>query len=132
MRHERVLLDTNIVIALFAGHPVISERVAGKDALFLPVPVLGELYRGAFGSSRRNENLRRLEGFAGAVAVLSCDATTARHYGEVKQALLERGRPIPENDLWIAGLAAQHSLSIMTRDRHFTELQGMEVDFLEV
>ena len=132
MPHERVLLDTNVVIALFAGHPVVSERVAGKSALFLPVPVLGELYRGAFGSSRCNENLRRLEEFAQAVAVLPCDATTARHYGEVKQALLERGRPIPENDLWIAGLAAQHSLSVLTRDRHFLEVQGVEVDFLEI
>jgi tRNA(fMet)-specific endonuclease VapC len=132
MPHERVLLDTNIVIALFAGHPAVTEKVAGKTALFLPVPALGELYRGAFGSSRRGENLRRLEEFATAVAVLQCDAVTARHYGEVKQALLERGRPIPENDLWIAGLAAQHSLSVMTRDRHFKELQGIEVEFLEV
>jgi tRNA(fMet)-specific endonuclease VapC len=131
MPHDRVLLDTNIVIALFAGHPVVSERVAGKSALFLPVQALGELYRGAFGSSRRSENLRRLEQFAEAVAVLPCDATTARHYGEVKQAQLERGRPIPENDFWIAGLAAQHSLSVMTRDRHFMELQGVEVDFLD-
>lgn len=132
MPHERVLLDTNIVIALFAGHPAVAEKVAGKTALFLPVPALGELYRGAFGSSRRGENLRRLEEFATAVAVLQCDAVTARHYGEVKQALLERGRPIPENDLWIAGLAAQHSLSVMTRDRHFKDLQGIEVEFLEV
>ena len=131
MPHERALLDTNIVIALFAGNPAVTERVAGKSALFLPVPALGELYRGAFGSSRRSENLRRLEQFAEAVAVLTCDATTARHYGELKQALLVRGRPIPENDLWIAGLAAQHSLSVLTRDRHFMEVEGIEVEFLE-
>ncbi|MDP9267536.1 MAG: type II toxin-antitoxin system VapC family toxin [Acidobacteriota bacterium] len=132
MSHERVLLDTNVVIGLFAGDPRISDRLAAKQEVFLPVPTLGELYRGAFGSTRRSENLRRIEQFAQAVPVLSCDAVTARHYAELKQALLERGRPIPENDLWIAGIAAQHSLSVMTRDAHFNELRGVEVEFLEL
>ncbi len=132
MSHDRVLLDTNIVIDLFAGDPRVSDRLAAKHEVFLPVPALGELYRGAFGSARKAENLRRLEQFAQAIAVLACDALTARHYAALKQDLLERGRPIPENDLWIAGIAAQHSLSVLTRDAHFNQLRGVEIEFLEL
>lgn len=131
MPHERVLLDTNVVIALFAGHPAVAERLSRKAAVFLPVPVLGELYRGAYGSSRQAENLKKLEQFASAVALLVCDGETAKRYGAIKHALLGKGRPIPENDMWIAGLAAQHHVSVMTRDQHFKNLQDVTVEFVE-
>jgi len=36
-----------------------------------------------------------------------------------KPALRSRGTPIPENDLWIAALAIQHDLTLVTRDSHF-------------
>jgi tRNA(fMet)-specific endonuclease VapC len=129
---ERVLLDTNVVIALFAGHPKVLEQLAAKQAVFLPVPALGELYRGAFGSARRADNLERLRRFAEQVAVLPCDVATAEHYGQVKQDLLQKGRPIPENDLWIAAVALQHGLAVMTRDAHFKEVTTIEVDFVDI
>jgi len=132
MSLERALLDTNVVIGLFAGDPRVADRIAAKEAVFLPVPAMGELYRGALASVRREENLRRLEVFARSVAVLPCDAATARHYAELKHDLLQRGRPIRENDLWIAAIAAQNALCITTRDGHFKELRGVEVDFVEL
>lgn len=130
MPHDRVVLDTNIVIALFAGDPEITDSIARKSAVFLPVPALGELYRGAFGSTRRAENLNKIEQFAGAVAVLHCDRGTARYYGELKQELRSKGRPIPENDLWIGAIAKQHSLAVMTRDEHFKLVAGLQLEFL--
>jgi len=43
----------------------------------------------------------------------------------VKNALLAKGRPIPENDVWIAALARQHDLVLVTRDEHFAEVDGL-------
>jgi tRNA(fMet)-specific endonuclease VapC len=131
MPHKQVVLDTNIVIGLFAGDPIITDAIAKKEGIFLPVPALGELYRGAFGSMRRDENLNRIESFAKAVTVLVCDPTTAKHYGELKQSLRLKGRPIPENDLWIAALAKQYSLAVTTRDEHFKEIAGLALDFID-
>ena len=48
--------------------------------------------------------------------MLSCDAVTAWIYGEVRDRLRLKGRPIPENDLWIAAIAIQHDLALATRD----------------
>jgi predicted nucleic acid-binding protein len=33
--------------------------------------------------------------------------------------MIEAGRPIPANDGWIAALALQHRLSVLSRDEHF-------------
>jgi tRNA(fMet)-specific endonuclease VapC len=93
--------------------------------LFLPVIVVGELYYGAHKSSRVAENLVRTEEFSGSIAVLGCDETTAEEYGRIKAALKAKGRPIPDNDIWIAAIAKQHSLVLATRDQHFSEVEGL-------
>jgi len=46
-----------------------------------------------------------LEGFAAGRSILPCDLNVARAYGQVRQRLREKGRPIPENDIWIAATA---------------------------
>lgn len=130
MSHKRVVLDTNIVIALIAGDPEILGLLENKTAVFLAVPVLGELYRGAYGSSRVEDNLARLGTLIARLATLVCDVETASHYGYLKQQLRAKGRPIPENDLWIAAIARQHELAVMTRDKHFNYLAGVQVDML--
>ena len=36
--------------------------------------------------------------------------------------LKRAGTPIPDNDLWIAALAMEHDLALVTRDRHFDKV----------
>ncbi len=90
--------------------------------------VLGELYYGALKSTRVEVNLARLDEFARSSTVLVCDTETARHYGQIKSKLRERGRPIPENDIWIAAVAIQHRFVLATRDEHFDEVEGLPVE----
>ena len=63
--------------------------------------------------------------FAARSSVLFCDLTTAQHYGQTKNALRAKGRPIPENDLWIAAIALQYGLVLVTRDDHFSLIDGL-------
>ena len=58
--------------------------------------------------------------------VLSVDETTADEYAEVRYELMRSGRLIPGNDLWIAALARQHTLPLLSRDRHFDFVAGVE------
>ncbi len=120
-------LDTNIVIALFADDSVVTKRAAGISNIFIPSIVIGELYYGARKSSRATENLARIDEFVESNVVLSCDTETARQYGEIKDRLRQKGRPIPENDIWVAA-AFQHGLSVATRDAHFSEIDGLVVE----
>jgi tRNA(fMet)-specific endonuclease VapC len=126
----RLLMDTNIVIALFGGDPAAIERLEDKPAVFLCVPVLGELRYGALASSRVEQNLARLDEFSKMVAVLPCDSETALYYSAIRFGLRKKGRPIPENDVWIAAIARQHKLILLSRDSHFQEIEGLDAELL--
>lgn len=124
----RRLLDTNIVIALFAQDPAVLQRLQRVEEVFVPCIVLGELYFGASKSSQAKQNIVRIDEFAIDNAVLGCDAETARIYGEIKATLRKKGRPIPENDIWVSAIAHQHRLTLITRDVHFEEIDGLRVE----
>ena len=61
-----------------------------------------------------------------ACRVLAVDENTAERYAEVRDELWHRGRPIPGNDLWIAALARQYGLPLLSRDGHFDYVAGMK------
>jgi tRNA(fMet)-specific endonuclease VapC len=118
----RLLLDTNAVIAIFADDETVSNKLAGAEHVFLPAVVLGELYYGAGKSANAEANSARVDELAVRVAVLTSDAATAKIYGTIKNDLRRKGRPIPENDIWVAAIAKQHDLRILSQDRHFQEV----------
>ena len=122
------LLDTNIVIAILDKDPAVGEHLAEATEVFVPSIVLGELYYGARKSSRVESNIETVNQFTAANRILACDSTTAQHYGEIKNLLREKGRPIPENDIWIAAIANQHDLTLVSRDNHFDEVEGLSLE----
>lgn len=122
----RYLLDTNIIIALFADEVIVKEYLAQADEVFASSIAIGELCFGARKSGRVKENLARIDEYATNNVVLGCDIDTAYRYGEIKNALHRKGRPIPENDIWIAAVALQHDLALITRDTHFNEIDGLK------
>jgi len=119
------LLDTNAAIAQRKGDPALLTIIEAADQVFISSITLGELYFGAYKSGRVAENLADTEKQALSGAVITCDIGTARIYGRVRQQLRAKGRPIPENDVWIASVALQHNLTLLTRDEHFKEVDNL-------
>lgn len=122
----KYLLDTNIVIALFTKNPSLENRIKKAAEIFIPSIVIGELFFGAFKSGQSKTNIARIEGFAASNAVLTCGIETGRKYGHVKNLLLKKGCPIPENDIWIAAIAMEHGLALVSRDEHFKKIDGLK------
>ena len=123
----KYLLDTNIIIPLFADEAKIKAHLAKAEEVFIPSIAVGELYYGANKSQRVKENLATIEEFVIENVILSCDAQTSRYYGEIKNRLRIKGRPLPENDIWIAAMTIQYDLILVTRDAHFDEVEGLKV-----
>ena len=121
----RYLLDTNLLIDLLVGDQSVVSNVEVAAEIFIPVIALGELMFGAAKSGRPAENAAKVERFAAGRSILPCDLNVARVYGRLKQRLREKGRPIPENDLWIASTAACHELILVTRDQHFSDVESL-------
>jgi tRNA(fMet)-specific endonuclease VapC len=123
----KFLLDTNVIIALFAGERKVLQGLRKAERVFVPSIAVGELLYGAHKSSQARSNVARIEEFAAANTVLACDLETARQYGRIKDRLRRKGRPLPENDIWIAALARQHGLTLVSRDAHFAEVENLPV-----
>ncbi|MFL6232113.1 MAG: type II toxin-antitoxin system VapC family toxin [Thermoanaerobaculia bacterium] len=114
-----VILDTNAVSALFAGDSALGKVLAGEERHHLPVIVIGEYRYGLLGSRHRAHLQGLLEILIRESFVLRVDETTAEMYSQVRDDLRQKGRPIPENDIWIAALARQHRQPVVSRDGHF-------------
>ena len=50
---------------------------------------------------------------------LRIDEATAEEYVSIRGELRRLGRPIPSNDVWIAALAMQHEMPVVSRAHHF-------------
>ena len=124
----KFLLDTNIVIALFEGDRAAMRRLKRAEIVYLPAVAVGELFFGAHKSTRVRDNVARLEEFLAANTVLPCDTVTARAYGQLKNRLRRKGKPLPDNDIWIAALAQQYELTVVSRDHHFQEVDNLPIE----
>jgi tRNA(fMet)-specific endonuclease VapC len=121
----KLLLDTNAVIAIFAGDAEVQVAMRNVVECFLPAIVVGELHYGAQRSSKVAQNVATIQAFCSAATVLPCDEATALEYARIKNALRAKGRPIPENDVWIAAVATQHRLELLSNDVHFDAVNGL-------
>lgn len=48
-------------------------------------------------------------------------------YALTKANLFKKGKPIPENDIWIAAITLHHNLPLYTFDKHFREIDGLQL-----
>jgi len=85
------------------------------------------LLYGVYNSDFEIKGLKQVEEFLKICAVLTPDVRTAHHYGHIKADLKRRGKPIPQNDIWIAAMALDHDLPLVTRDQHFSLIGGLTV-----
>ena len=120
----RLALDTNRYTDLCRGDRAVVEVVELSEEVWLPFIVVGELRAGfAVGTQGpRNEAVLRRFLLKPGVGLLYADEQTTHHYATIYRQLRKQGTPIPTNDMWIAALVLQHSLSLYDRDAHFDNL----------
>ena len=121
-----MILDTNALSAVADNEPAAVRIFSQATSIELPVIVLGEYRFGIAHSRRRNEYEKWLGELIAATRVLPVDDETSSQYAKIRAELKKAARPIPSNDLWIAAVARQHRRALMSRDRHFDDVQGVK------
>lgn len=123
----RVAVDTNRLIDLLRGDAQLAERLGACDEVWVPLMVLGEIKAGFHGGTQGHRNEALLQRFLAkpTVSVLLPGRETAEHYARIFVQLKRAGTPVPDNDLWIAALALEHDLTLITRDRHFERISQL-------
>ena len=120
------LLYTSIIIELFSGNKTVADRINKLNSFYLPAVVVGELYTGVFSSSHESKHLKKLRDFLSLATIIEINDETAEHYGKIASDLRKKGRPIPTNDIWIAAIAKQYELPLITKDKHFKEIKSIQ------
>jgi predicted nucleic acid-binding protein len=122
-----VILDTNAVSDFADANQRLLNCLQQSAAdIHLPVIVLGEYRYGVKSSRLRVARERWLDELESSAIVLAVTSETSRIYADIRHELRVAGQPIPENDLWIAALARQHGLPILTNDAHFDQVSGLQ------
>ncbi len=121
-----MILDTNALSAFVDGDPGVGEVLRRQARAAIPVIVLGEFRCGIAQSRQRSSYERWLESHLGRFDVLPVTEETAAAYAAVRVSLKRSGRPIPANDAWIAALALQHRLPVLSRDEHFDAVPDLD------
>lgn len=129
----RLVLDTSAYSRFRAGDARVHEFMASAEIVFFPVPVLGELYGAFEAGSRTRENRVALAELLAEpwAAVLPLSLSVARHYGTLYAALRKAGTPIPVNDMWIAASTIDQGATLLTFDREFANVTGLNRIVLE-
>ena len=120
-----LMLDTNALSAIADGEAGAMQLAADADRIAVPAIVLGEYRLGIAQSRHRASYEAWLRQWTAAVTVLDINDQTTFSYASIGLELKQIGKPIPANDLWIAALCRQHSLSLASRDRHFDFVPGL-------
>jgi len=121
-------LDTNIAIAVLNGEQAVVNKLRNVAQVFLPLPVVGELLFGALNSRHQETNLLRIQQLIQRSIILEMRSETASLYARTRISLKQKGRPIPENDVWIAAACLEHRLALITNDTHFKSVDGLIVE----
>ena len=121
-----MILDTSALSAFADGDPALGEILRRQTRAVIPVIVLGEFRYGIAGSRHRTSYEAWLDSQLARFDVLDVTRETAITYAALRVALRRSGHPIPANDAWVAALALQHRMPVLSRDRHFDAVANIE------
>lgn len=124
------LLDTSPIIAHIRKKIDLRDVLPDDAIMFTSLTTLGELEKGIHRVTDPTAERNKVNAVMADVAVLKPDEVTARHYGRIYAELDSNGNRIPENDIWIAGVAAEYGLELVTGDDHFNRVDGITVRLL--
>lgn len=121
-----MILDTNALSAFVDGDASVGDVLRRQERAAIPVIVLGEFRYGIAQSRHRSSYEAWLESHLIHFEILPITEETAVAYAALRVALKRAGRPIPANDAWIAAVALEHRLPVLSRDEHFDAVPGLE------
>ena len=120
-----MILDTNALSAWAEGRATVEPPLRVAQRLVVPSVVLGEYYFGIRQSRHRTRYEDWLARYLPLTEIATVTSATADAYADIRLELKRLGTPIPPNDVWIAALARQHGLAVLSNDGHFDVVDGV-------
>jgi len=121
------MIDTNIYIEYLRGNEEVKDILDFADIVAFSVISVGEIFTGFYLSENEKKYFSEIEEFfnSSRLLIYDVDSETAEFYAKIVSELKSSGSPIPTNDIWIAALALQHGIKLLTMDNHFKKVPGL-------
>ena len=123
-------LDTNFIIDLLKEKPFIrtlSDVLEYEKMIFIPAPVVLELWLGALLSNNPEKEKHKVLFFISSFPILPLDDGSAMESAQIQSELIKKGKKMAPFDLMIAGIARKKGERIITKDPDFTRVHCLEV-----
>ncbi len=125
------VLDTDILVSLLKGTSEAIERIRSLeesgDRISTTVITAYELLKGAYLSSRAQENLTRVRGSISSLRILDLSFVACEEASKIYEDLSKRGKMIGEFDVLIAAIARTYDEPLVSRDAHFGLIRGIKL-----
>jgi tRNA(fMet)-specific endonuclease VapC len=129
---RQYLLDTNICIYIAKQKPIsvlqkFEQLSVGQVSM--STITYGELFFGIQKSHHPKKALLILEELTSLIPPLPIPTDTGKYYGELRNRLEKQGKPIGNNDLWIAAHALALDLTLVTNNvKEFSRIKHLKVE----
>lgn len=128
-----MILDTTVLVDLLRGDAKAKERILALEGsgelLWVPTPVLFELWEGIERADRPEAERKRVVDVLDAYTVLAFERDHAAEAGALSGTLVRRGEMIDPVDAQVAGVALAEERAVLTRNtRHFARVAGLRVE----
>jgi hypothetical protein len=123
----RALLDTSFFVATESGRPL--GNMGGVTETEVSVVTLAELTLGVLmaNDADRTTRLATLSAVESTWDPLPVDAEVARQFARIVAALRNTRRRVPILDALVAATAAVEQMPVVTQDRDYDAIPGLEV-----
>lgn len=125
----KLLLDTNAYSGLMRGRDEVIGAIARAEQILMSAIVVGELMYGFRHGRKFEANRDQLDSFLlePFVSFVPVSRGTSNRFGEIASQLRRKGKPIPQNDVWIAAHALETGAELVSEDSHFQLVPGLSM-----
>jgi tRNA(fMet)-specific endonuclease VapC len=123
----KFVLDTTAYSEFNRGDLRLKKWFSSEHQIVIPLIVVGELRAGFAAGSKKNENEQLLQRFLDSpnVITITLSNKTTQQFADIYLKLRQLGTPMGTNDMWIAALALDESIPILTLDNDFSNIKGL-------
>ncbi len=90
---------------------------------------VAELYFGAYLSESKEENINAVNQLLSMLVIYPFDIIDGKIYGEIRASLKRKGELINELDIFIASIAIEKDIKLITRNiKHYEKVHKVQVE----
>ena len=127
-----MILDTTFVIDLIKGKIDSVSKLKEFEERGIPyaitTPTVYELWSGLISLEKPEKEKQKTASLINEQIIYFLDDKSAVEAGKIDGGLIKDGQTIEPEDCMIAGIAISNNQKLVTRDEHFSRIEGLKVE----